>query len=214
MTPQQILIVDDHPIVRQGLAQVLIEGHVALHVHQANSIRNALEVFGRERPGIVIIDLALGEENGLDLVRDLRRQAPDVRLLVLSMHDERDHAERCLRAGADGYVMKQVATDQLVNAVQKLQRGALAISPALQDQLVRHRVSNAPSAPSGLDTLTDREKEILMLLGKGSSSGEIAERLHRSVKTIEAHRAAIRGKLGLRTAAELIRFATLWTSPK
>lgn len=211
MTEKDILIVDDHPIVRQGLAQVLIESRVAGRVLQAHSIQSARDIWSLERPGVVVVDLALGEENGLDLVRELRRLAPDVRVLVLSMHDERDHAERCLRAGADGYVMKQTATEQLVSAVQRLQRGEIALSPAMQAQMVRQRIS-ASAAPTGVDTLSDREKEILVLLGKGMSSAEIGERLHRSVKTIEAHRAAIRGKLGLRTAAELIRFATLWTS--
>ena len=214
MRRHEILIVDDHPIVRQGLAQVLTEGRVAERVFQASSIACARAVVAKEHPGIVIIDLALGADNGLDLVRELRRADPDLRILVLSMHDERDHAERCLRAGADGYVMKQTATEQLVSAVQKLQRGEMALSPGMQDQLLRQRVSAVSPVPTGMDTLTDREKEIMLLLGRGMSSAEIADKLHRSVKTIEAHRAAIRGKLGLRTAAELIRFATLWSSMK
>lgn len=206
-----ILIVDDHPIVRQGISQVLDQQHLADTLLQASNTRDAIATFIAHRPEIVILDLALGNDNGLDLIRELRKLSKDVRLLVLSMHDERDHAEHCLQHGADGYVMKQVATEQLVEALQKLTRGEVAISTAMQSALLRgHRERNSPPS-AAVDLLSDKEREILTLLGQGLSSAEIAERRHRSIKTIEAHRAAIRGKLGLKTAAELIRFAALWT---
>ncbi|AVP97122.1 DNA-binding response regulator [Ahniella affigens] len=208
------LIVDDHPIVRQGIAQVIRQEKLASLVLEASNLQSALQLFSAHRPELVIVDLALGDEDGRNVIRSIRALNKETHILVLSMHDERDNAEDCLRDGADGYVMKQVATEQLADAIRRLQRGEIALSSVMQSAIFRGRKDAMSEGTRTVASLSDKEREILRLLGQGMSSSQIAETLHRSVKTIEAHRATLRGKLGLKTAVELIRFAALWSKQR
>ena len=206
-----ILIVDDHPIVRQGLGQMLGREPGLGSIIEAGTGAEALERFHTFRPVAVVVDLMLGNESGLDVVRRLRTLSADVRILVMSMHDESLHAARALKAGADGYIMKQAATDTIVDALRRVLRGEMALSPAMQSLVFRGRDVLGGERPSaGEAALSDREVDVLRLIGLGCSTNDIANQLSRSVKTIEAHRASIRAKLGLRTAVDLVRYASRW----
>jgi DNA-binding NarL/FixJ family response regulator len=172
-------------------------------------------VFRSERPHGVLVDLTLGSSSGLDLIVDLLNVDRQVPVLVVSMHDELLYAERALRAGARGYVMKHQATEHVADAVQRILSGETAFSPAVRQRLLSKVVDNRPGRAAGLGVhaLSTREMEVLHLIGLGYSSAEIASALSRSVKTVESHRASIRAKLDLSTNFELIRYATRFAEP-
>jgi len=209
----EILIVDDHPIVRQGIA-LLINQQPDLNVScEAGSAEEALEVLAkREEPlQLAIVDLSLGGMSGLELVKALRTRYHDLSVLVMSMHDESLYAERVLRAGARGYIMKQEATEKIIAALRQILRGEIYVSDRMRNRMLERLIDNrGESSESPLASLSDRELEVLRLIGRGLSTGEIARDLCRSVKTIEAHRANIKEKLSLRGGAELVRFAIQW----
>jgi DNA-binding NarL/FixJ family response regulator len=207
----RILIVDDHPVMREGLAGLLAQ-HSDLQIcAQAGSIAAALEEIGRSRPDVVVLDLTLGAEDGVDLIVKLREQNSPVRILVLSMHDELLYAERLLSMGVQGYIMKQEASTEFLRALRKVAAGDVYVSNAvnarLLEQISRHRPR---AAGSGLDTLTAREGEVLTLTGRGRTTREIAQALGMSEKTVDSHRRNIREKLGLHTSGELLRYAFRW----
>jgi len=210
MSATRVLIVDDHPIIRQGLAALL--GGVGNFgpIDLASSGADALAMFRRDRPDVVLLDLSLGGESGLDVLRRLHALDETVPVLVMSMHDETLHAERALRAGARGYVMKHEATEVVIEALRRVLRGEIVLSPKMQTALISRMSLQTERKRVGVDALSDREMEVLRLIGHGVSSNEIAEQLSRSVKTVEAHRASIRTKLRLASNLDLIRFATLW----
>lgn len=207
---RRVLIVDDHPIIRQGLTALLAGIAGFFPIEQAANGEEALARARRAKPDVVLLDLSLGGESGLDVLRRLHAFDPTIPVLVMSMHDEALHAERALRAGALGYVMKHEATETVVDAIQRVLRGEVAVSPRMQTTLLARVSSRSDSRRSGVDALSDRELEVLRLIGHGASSNDIASQMCRSIKTIEAHRIAIRHKLGLASNLELIRFATLW----
>lgn len=207
----RVLIVDDHPILRHGIAQLVQRESDLDPCAEAGSVDEALAVLASQAIDLVIVDLSLNDQSGMDLVRIVRERHPGVKCLVLSMHDEKLHAERALRAGARGYVMKQEATKKIVTALRSVRDGRIYLSEAIASQMLE-RLASAPSgevaAPaSPLALLSDRELEVLRLIGRGMRTGEIARSLHRSVHTVEAHRANIKRKLGLKTAGELARAA-------
>lgn len=202
-TPARILIVDDHPILRHGIAQLITrEGDFDVR-GEAGSHDEALELLARQEFDLMLVDLSLEGPSGLDLIRVVRERHPRVRCLVLSMHDERLHAERALRAGARGYLMKQEATRKIVAALRRVRDGRIYLSEAIASDLLERMAGGAPAAADDLQGLSDRELEVLRLIGQGLKTGEIAKALSRSVHTVEAHRASIKRKLNLKTSGEL-----------
>ena len=207
----QILIVDDHPIVRHGLGQ-LIDDTTGLSVcGSASNHAEALLALKQTSTDLVIVDLSLGDESGLDLVKTLHSLHPDLPVLVLSMHDEAYYADRVLRAGAMGYIMKQEAAEQMISAIHQVLSGNVYLSESMAASMLTRFVGRkVVRGGTPVDHLTDRELQVLGLIGKGLGTRQIAEKLHLSVKTVENHREHIKAKLKLRTSAELVRYAVRW----
>jgi DNA-binding NarL/FixJ family response regulator len=205
---RSILLIDDHPIVRQGLAQ-LINQEPDLHVaSEAASAREALEMLEKEMPDIAIVDISLDDRSGIELIKDLRARNENLPVLVLSMHDEALYAERALRAGAKGYIMKQEATEKVMTAIRKALDGQIYVSERMAARLLDQFVSAKPGEEeSPLGRLSDRELEIFSMIGRGLGTREIANKLFLSIKTVEAHREHIKEKLKLRSGTELMRMA-------
>jgi len=207
----RILIVDDHPIVRHGLTQ-LIDDEPGLQVcgSAANS-SEALEALKSIRPDLVILDLSLGDESGLELLKQIKPLYSDLPVLVLSMHDEAYYADRVLRAGAMGFIMKQEPAEQMIAAVRQVLSGKVYLSESMAASMLT-RLVGRKTAVGGtpVDNLTDRELQVLELIGRGLGTRQIAEKLNLSVKTVENHREHIKAKLKLRTSAELVRYAVRW----
>ncbi|WP_455282319.1 response regulator [Cupriavidus necator] len=205
----QILIVDDHPIIREGLTHVL-NLHEDLHVCcAAGSAEEAMAAVACQ-PDLAIVDLSLHSNSGLDLVKTLRQHYPELAILVLSMHDETLFAERALRAGANGYLMKLEATEHILNAIREVLAGNIYLSAAMHDKLARALTAPKKIQTGSIASLSEREFEVLHLIGLGFSTREIATKLNRSVKTIEAHQANIKEKLDIPNGKELMRFAIQW----
>lgn len=207
----RIMIVDDHVIVRQGIAQ-LVNREPDLDVCcEAGDAESALSVLRSQPVDLAIVDISLPGTSGIELVKLIHQDKPDLPVLMMSMHDESLYSDRAFRAGARGYVMKQEATEKLLMAIRKILNGGVYVSDRMQTVMVQRFLSSGMDQQvSFIDNLTDREFEILRMIGQGMSVSEIAAKLGRSVKTIEAHRANLREKLGLKRAAELARFATQW----
>lgn len=207
-TVSKVLIVDDHPILRHGIAQMIDREPDLDPCAEAGSVDEALEVLARQQVDLMVVDLSLAEQSGMDLIRTVRTHYPQVKCLVLTMHDEKLHAERALRAGARGYLMKHETTKKIVIALRCLRDGRIFLSDAIASDLLERMAGTSSTAPaSPMATLSDRELEVLRLIGRGLKTGDIARTLHRSVHTVEAHRANIKRKLGLRTAQELAHAA-------
>jgi DNA-binding NarL/FixJ family response regulator len=206
----RILLVDDHPILRQGLVR-LIEREPDLTVcGEAESAEQAMEAIRKVRPALAIVDLSLEGKPGLELIKDLRAHHPDILVLVLSMHDEALWAERVIRAGACGYVMKQEKPRMLLAKIRQALRGETCLSEQIAQTLLRRLTSGRGT--EGIppeDGLGDRELEVLQLIGQGRSTRDVAAVLHISIKTVEAHREHIKRKLNLGSGGELLRYAVL-----
>jgi DNA-binding NarL/FixJ family response regulator len=207
----RLLIVDDHPIVRLGIRQMIgAEPHLSV-CGEADSASAALEFVRASPPDLAIVDLSLEAGNGLHLIRRLHEVVPGLPVLVLSMHDEALYADRAIRAGARGYIMKQEAIDGLVHAIGEVLAGRIYLSERLlQQQGGETTEADAPARSGSFGDLTDRELEVLEMIGRGLATAEIAERLAVSVKTVETYRLKIRIKLDLDDAADLIRYAATW----
>lgn len=206
-----ILLVDDHPMLRQGLKDIL-ESEADLKVcGEAGTAQEALQRIEELGPDLVIVDISLGGNNGLELTKQIRETHPHVKVMVFSMHDETVYAQRALRAGALAYLMKQEKVETIKAAARRALGGEIFVSERVSKQLL-HQIVNGRGATvsSPVDVLSDRELEVLQLLGEGKSTRQVAEQLYVSVKTIESHRANIKEKLGLRNSAELIQFAVQW----
>ncbi len=209
--PIRILVVDDHPIVRLGIRQMISAAPELQICAEAESPLAALQLAKTLKPDLALVDLSLGEGTALGLIRELRESIAGLRVLVLSMHDEALFAERVLRAGARGYIMKQAAIEGLVGAIRKVASGGIYVSERIT-QGVLERFGDPATEPIGLlAALTDRELEVFDLIGHGSSTAVIAAELAVSVKTIETYRANIKTKLKLKDANDLVRFAAAWT---
>lgn len=209
--PARILVVDDHAIVRHGLVR-LLEAHDDLEVcGEAADADEALRLVDELGPGMAVVDLALEGTDGLELVERITEGSGMIRCLVLSVHDESLYAERALRAGASGYVMKEEATDTLVKAIRTVLDGEVFVSERIMDGILRKLAGRASGlVGSPLETLTDRELQVFRLLGEGNSTREVADQLGLSMKTIETHRAKIMDKLGLENATQLLHRAIEW----
>ena len=209
----RILIVDDHPIVRQGLAELVNHESDLVVCGQAEDSHEAIKAIKDLSPTMAIIDISLKETSGLELIKDIHSQCPDLPVLALSMHDEMLYAERALRAGAMGYIMKQEATENVIVAVRKILGGEIYVSDRMSARMVRKLVTGQiETTTSQVASLSDRELEVFHLIGKGHGTRQISERLHLSVKTIETYRAHIKEKLNLADAAELLQYAIQWVS--
>ena len=208
---KRIVIVDDHAIVRRGLVAVIDKEVDLKVVGEAEDFHEALDQIKDQQPDLVVVDLSLKDVGGLELIKQLKTMYPNLPALVLSMHDEKIYAERALRAGAKGYVMKQDESRELLAAIRTVLRGGIAISEDMSSRMLkrfvggRERISESP-----VESLTDRELEIFQLIGQGEGVRDIADRLSVSVKTVEAHREHIKSKLDIRSAPELVRYATQW----
>jgi two-component system, NarL family, response regulator NreC len=216
--PSRVLLVDDHPILRHGIAQLIGRDPELAVCGEAGSVDEALALLSELQVDIMVVDLSLENRSGLELIKASKASHPQVRSLVLSMHDERLHAERALRAGARGYVMKQEATRKIVTALRSVRAGNIYLSDAIATELLERLASpvsasaDAAAAATPLTGLSDRELQVLRLIARGLKTGEIATALHRSAHTIETHRASIKRKLGLRTSGELSKAAFALTS--
>jgi len=208
---KRILVVDDHPVVRFGIRQ-LIGAESDLQIcAEADCCKSGLELVGEFKPDVLLADLSLLESSGLSLIRELHQSTPDVQVLVLSMHDEMHFAERVLRAGARGYIMKQAAITELVHAVRVILSGRIYVSEKIT-QMLLGRIGGARHSVAGsLGALSDRELEVFELIGLGKSTAAIARHLTVSIKTIETYRANIKSKLNVKDARDLVRYATSWS---
>jgi DNA-binding NarL/FixJ family response regulator len=207
----RIFIVDDHPLVREGLTN-LINGQDDLIIcGEARDSAEALDGIMKARPDVAFIDISLENESGLELVKQLRSQFPNVALIVLSMHDETLYAERVLRAGARGYVMKHETSKSVLASIRRVLEGGVYVSERIVNRMAR-RVSSArgPVASSPVERLSDRELEIFRLLGQGRSTSQIAEDLNLSLKTVQAYCARAKEKFGVTSLTELLRAAIRW----
>ena len=207
----RIFIVDDHPLVRQGLAQIIEKENDLEVCGEAEDSPEAMKGVGECNPDAVIVDISLQGNNGLELIKNLKALYEDLPILVFSMHDETIYAQRALRAGAKAYVMKKEDSSRIVEAIHKIVKGEIYVSSRVADQVL-HQIVSGPSnsTASPIDRLTDRELEVVQLIGRGLSTREIAESLNLSIKTIESHRAHVKEKLHLRNATELVQFSVQW----
>ena len=209
----RIVIVDDHPIVRKGLTE-LINGEADMVVcGESDTVAGGLERIRADRPDVAIVDLSLGIDSGLRLVKQLDTSLPDVRVLVLSMHEETLHAERVLAAGARGYIMKHEAMHNLVTAIRWVASGKTYVSAHMSERIVARVTGRRATqdATASFERLTDREREVLGLMGRGLGTRDVARQLGLSMKTIETYQARIKEKLGLANGHELMRAAVSWT---
>jgi DNA-binding NarL/FixJ family response regulator len=212
----RIVIVDDHPFVREGLKQLLAGQSEFSLVAEASTLSDAKTAIADKMPDVAVVDLALGTEDGVELVRWIRQSHPDVRVLVLSMQDEALYAERLLRLGVSGYVMKNVAGTDFLVALRKVARGQRHVSAVMGERLLTQVArGRAPAVDEDpVAALTERELEVFKLIGEGISTREISQRLTLSMKTVDAHRRHMREKLNLKSTSELIRYATQWVSDR
>lgn len=208
---RKILIVDDHPMMRDGLA-ALISAQPDLAVcGQAADAREAMQAIESQRPDIVLMDISLPGKSGLEAVKDIQALRPGLAVLVISMHDESLYAERVLRAGARGYIMKQEGGKRIMEAIRAVLENKVFVSEKISARILESFSGRrAEAVASPVETLTDREFEIFQLIGRGRSTREIAEQLHISVKTAEVHRVNIKTKLKIATSSEFVHYAVRW----
>ena len=207
-----MLLVDDHPIVRQGLGLLINREQDLAVCGEADGAHSAFQAIGTLNPDIVVLDISLSGPDGLDVLKEIRIKSGNLPVLLLSMHDETIYAERAMRAGANGYIMKQEATEKVLVAIRRILQGGVYLSERLTSTMIHQYVHGAGAGKSSpLLSLTDRELEIFRLIGEGHTTRQIADELHLSVKTIESHQAHIKEKLALKNARELVMHAIEWT---
>ena len=207
---RRVLVVDDHPIVRQGLTMLINREPDLMVCGEAEEIHSATEAIAALRPDIVLLDISLGGPDGLELLKQLRARNDDLPVLILSMHDESIYAERVLRAGANGYIMKQEATELVLTALRRILAGQVYVPDRVAARMLGQYVRGSAEARSPLANLSDRELEVFRMIGDGSSTREIAEALHLSIKTVESYQAHIKEKLALKSGRELQHYAIEW----
>ena len=207
MPSHQILIVDDHSVVRHGIALLLARQPDLAVAGEAATYDEGLAMAESLKPDVALVDITLKDRNGLDLIKEITARAPATRCLVLSMHDEVDYADRALRAGARGYIMKEEADEIIVDAIRQVLSGEIYLRPRASARVLR---AHAGDTGTGVDSLTDRERDIFRSLGQGLTTKKIAEQFELSARTVEVHRANIKKKLGCEDAAQLLREAVRW----
>jgi DNA-binding NarL/FixJ family response regulator len=207
----RILVVDDHPLIREGLAaRIAVQRDMEI-CGEAGSVDEALAQVKATSPDLVIVDLKLTESHGMDLIKEIHRRFPSVKMVVISAFDESLYAERALRAGAHGYINKRELQDNLMDALRTVLAGQRYLSAKMTQQLLGQAISGRDSAVSDpIQRLSDRELEVFELIGQGKTTGQIARQLHLSVHTIDTHREKLRHKLGVKNSAELMQRAVQW----
>lgn len=210
MPKRKIFIVDDHPLFRDGLSQYINAESDLMICGTAGTSAEAFEGIQKTNPDLVLMDLTLGESSGLDLLKSLRAIHETLPVLVISMHEESLYAERVLKAGARGYVMKQEASDKVMTAIRKILEGKVYLSDAMTERMLEKQVQGVAQNESSIGMLSDRELQVFQMIGEGNTTNDIAKKLHLSVKTIETYRANIKLKLGLNHNTELIQHAVQW----
>ena len=208
---RSVFVIDDHPLLRQGIA-MLINQQTDLRVcGEAEDMRVAMQCIVQLNPDIIILDISLKGPDGLEVLKTIRATKPDLPVLVLSMHDEAIYAERAIRARANGYIMKQEATEKVLTAIRRILDGEVYLSEAMSKKLLQQFIDGtSPALESRVASLSDRELEVFRLIGEGRSTREIAEELRLSVKTVETYQAHIKEKLALKSGRELIQHAIQW----
>jgi DNA-binding NarL/FixJ family response regulator len=207
----RIFLVDDHPLVREGLTNLINRQDDLIVCGEAEDSSEAIGGIAKTRPDVAVIDISLKNESGLELVKNLGSQFPLVALIVLSMHDEALYAERALRAGARGYVMKRETTKSVLTAIRRVLEGSVYLSERVVNGMARKlSLSDKAAVGSPVDRLSDRELEIFRLLGQGRTTSQIADDLHLSLKTVQAYCARAKEKFGVSSLAELLRAAIRW----
>lgn len=207
----KVFLVDDHPVLRRGLAQ-LINHEADMEVcGEAEDAPRAFEAIGEIEPDVVVVDVSLKGSNGIELLKNLKTRHPSLPVLVLSMHDESLYAERALRAGGLGYVMKDEAFEQVLSAIRQVLKGEIFLSEKMKSRMLQQvAFGKGKASHSPIETLTDRELEVFRLIGQGHGTRQIAEELHLSIRTVEAYREYIKDKLSLKNATELVQHAFHW----
>ncbi len=206
-----VFVVDDHPIVRQGLALLINQEADLAVIGEAEEMHSALSAILAVGPDILIVDISLNGPDGLELLKNIRLNSPRLPVLILSMHDESVYAERALRAGANGYIMKQEATEKVLVALRRILSGEIYVSERIANSMLHHYVRGSNlSEHSSIAELTNRELEVFRLIGAGHGTRQIADELHLSVKTVESYQAHIKEKLCLRSSRELVQHAAQW----
>jgi DNA-binding NarL/FixJ family response regulator len=206
----RILVVDDHPIVRQGLTLLIDREPDLMVCGEAEEAHTAMECIAHACPDIAIVDISLNGPDGLDLLKNVRVRYPNLPVLILSMHDESIYAERALRAGANGYIMKQEATEKVLVALRRILNHEIYVSERIANKMLQHYIGGSAGTHSPVADLTDRELEVFRLIGDGHGTRQIAEELHLSIKTVESYQAHIKDKLSLHSARELVQHAIQW----
>jgi DNA-binding NarL/FixJ family response regulator len=210
-TRKGILLVDDHSFMRAGLAQLIDRQPDMVVCGEAGNPIEAMQQLARTKPVLVLTDLTMPGRSGLEFIKDLRATDPTISILVISMHDEAVYAERVLRAGARGYIMKGAGGESLLTALRQVLRGEVYVSPQMSARILENLSGGRPRGSSSpIEKLTDREFEIFQLIGQGKSTRDIAEQLHLSPKTVDVHRTHLKEKLELKDATALIRHAVRW----
>ncbi|WP_020613010.1 response regulator [Sediminispirochaeta bajacaliforniensis] len=206
----RFLVVDDHPVFRQGLVVLLSSNPRYEICGQAGTIEEALDICREKLPDIALVDISLSHQNGLDLVRRFKSLDPDMPILIISMHDELVYAERALKSGANGYVMKQEASAVMLDAVKTVLAGKIYVSPAMNERLLATVFGQREERDGLVNLLSDREFEVLEYIGQGYGASEISQILNLSVKTVNTYRDHIKEKMNFDTAAAIRRYAVKW----
>ena len=208
---KKVLLVDDHPILRKGLSLLINQESDLVVQGEAEDARKALEMIEKLKPDLVIVDISLPGIDGLELLKNIRLRHAELPALVVSMHDEALFAERALRAGARGYIMKQEAVEKVLVAIRRVLAGEIFVSNSIATKMLEKFVDgDSKTATSPLALLSDRELTVLHLIGQGFGTRQIAEKLHLSVKTVESYRSHIKEKLRLSNATDLLKYAIHW----
>ena len=207
----RVLLIDDHAILRQGLAQLINQEPDLVVCGQAEEAPKGFELAGTLKPDVAVVDISLKGGNGLELIKNIKASYPSLPILVLSMHDEALYAERVLRAGSLGYIMKEEAAEGVLVGIRKVLKGEVVLSELMQSRLLHQLVNGRiKQGNSPIDTLSDRELEVFRMIGEGRGTRQIAEELHLSVRTVEAYREYIKEKLSLKNSTELVQHAFQW----
>lgn len=212
-TKTQILLVDDHPVVRDGLTTIINHQRDLNVCGGADDAHQALKAISELKPDIVVVDISLKNSDGIELTKSIKAKYPKLRVLVLSVHDESIYAERALRAGARAYLMKEVVSENIVKAIRSVSKGEIYVSDTISKKFL-HKIAGdkADKTKTSIENLSDREFEIFRLIGEGYKASQIAKKLHLSVKTVETYRGRLKEKLNITDASKLLRYAIKWVS--
>src|SRR5437762_8242145 len=211
----RVLLVDDHPILRRGLAQLINQEADMAVCGEAEDSPKAFQAVSTATPDVMVVDISLKGGNGIELIKNVKARFPDLPILVLSMHDESLYAERALRAGSLGYIMKEEAIEQVLVAIRRALNGEIFLSDKMKSKMLQQLATGrTKQVMSPIEALTDRELEVFRLIGEGHSTRQIAGELHLSIRTVEAYREYIKAKLNLKNSTELVQHAFHWVHHK